>query len=160
MTHELTPARLERHGVQAGRAAVALAFAFALSLLQATPVWAQETGQQMIPQAKPRAPVDTLAELGRALRACWQPPGDSPGSVITFRFGLDLSGRLKGKPLVAYARLTGDGAAQKRFVAAAIAALDACTPVRLSDAFAPIAASRVLTLTFAAPERARPQVPI
>lgn len=108
---------------------------------------------------RPGRPVTNFSELSRALRACWQPPPDSPGSVITFRFGLDVSGRLKGKPLVSYSRLTGDGTAQRRFVAAALGALDGCTPVRLSPDFAPIAASRVLTLTFTAQEKSR-EIPI
>ncbi|QTL03139.1 hypothetical protein J5J86_20660 [Aquabacter sp. L1I39] len=108
---------------------------------------------------RPGTPVATFPDLSRALRACWQPPDDSAGSIITFRFGLDVAGQLKGKPLVTYSRLTGDGVAQRRFVAAALAALANCTPVPLDPGFAPIAASRVLTLTFSAPE-ARRQVPI
>lgn len=105
------------------------------------------------------APVATFADLSRALRACWRPPSGSPGSVITFRFGLDVAGKLKGKPLVTYSRLTGDSLAQRQFVASALAALNACTPVRLEPDFAPIAANRVLTLTFASPEIRR-EVPI
>ncbi len=100
-------------------------------------------------------PVATFEDLNRALKACWRPPSDSPGSVITFRFGLDVQGRLKGKPLVTYSRLTGDGLAQRRFFAAALTALDACTPVLLEPQFAPIAANRVLTLTFASPAPTR-----
>lgn len=109
--------------------------------------------------AQPRAPVATFSDLGRALRACWRPPAGSAGSVITFRFGLDLGGKLKGKPLVTYSRLTGDSIAQREFVASALSALAACTPVILDPGFAPIATNRVLTLTFASPESRR-EVPI
>lgn len=58
-----------------------------------------------------------------------------------------------------YSRLTGDSLAQRQFVASALAALNACTPVLLEPDFAPIAANRVLTLTFASPENRR-EVPI
>ncbi len=107
--------------------------------------------------AAPRPPVNTVPvatmnQLGKALFACWAPPPGTAGSEITFRFGLTAKGELRGKPLATYSVLTGSQDSQRAFVAAAILALSRCTPVLMTDPFARIAASRVLTLRFVSGE--------
>ncbi|MFG1397063.1 hypothetical protein [Roseixanthobacter pseudopolyaromaticivorans] len=97
-------------------------------------------------------PVETVAELSKALYACWAPPPGTAGSEITLRFGLTAKGELRGKPLATYSVLTGDLETQRAFVAAAILALSRCTPIRMSEQLARVVASRVWTMRFASGE--------
>ncbi|MEP9367949.1 hypothetical protein [Xanthobacter sp. VNH20] len=97
-------------------------------------------------------PVETLAELSKALYACWAPPPGTAGSEITLRFGLTAKGELRGKPLATYSVLTGDVETQRAFVAAAILALSRCTPIRMSEQLGRVVASRVWTMRFASGE--------
>ncbi|MFG1424849.1 hypothetical protein [Roseixanthobacter glucoisosaccharinicivorans] len=97
-------------------------------------------------------PVETLAQLSKALYACWAPPPGTAGSEITLRFGLTAKGEVRGKPLATYSVLTGDAETQRAFVAAAILALSRCTPIRMSEQLGRVVASRVLTLRFASGE--------
>lgn len=96
-----------------------------------------------------------LDQIGPALHACWVPPAGSVGSHITLRFGLTAQGRLKGMPLATHSLLTGDDATQRAFVAAALTALDRCTPLSMTPELARIVGSRVLTLRFSAEPRPR-----
>lgn len=91
-------------------------------------------------------PVSTMKQLGRAFTACWAPPPGTAGSQITFRFGINAKGELRGKPLATYSVLKGTQDAQRAFVAAALLALSRCTPILMTEQFARIAASRVLIL--------------
>lgn len=93
-------------------------------------------------------PVRSFGELSDALTACWSPPPGTQGFEITLRFGLTGKGELRGKPLATHSVLPGPPDIQRAFVAAAIMALSDCTPVRMSEDFARIAASRVLNLRF------------
>lgn len=119
-----------------------------LSLAMAMPAVAQEAR----PPAD-AAPVDGMRALGRALHACWAPPPGTEGSEITFKFGLTAKGELRGKPLATYSVLTGSQDKQRAFVAAALVALSRCTPVRMTEDFARVAASRVLILRFVSGQR-------
>lgn len=98
-------------------------------------------------------PVGTMDQLGKALFACWAPPPGTEGSEITFKFGLSAKGELRGKPLATYSVLKGSRERQRAFVEAALLALSRCTPVRMTEQFARVAASRVLILRFASGER-------
>lgn len=126
-----------------------LGFAFAMAFaLASPPAFAQE--------ARPpvnTVPVGTMDQLGKALFACWTPPPETEGSEITFKFGLTAKGELRGKPLATYSVLTGSGERQRAFVEAALLALSRCTPVRMTEQFARVAASRVLILRFVSGER-------
>lgn len=101
------------------------------------------------------AALSRLDQIGPALLACWAPPAGSMGSHITFRFGLNAQGRLKGMPLATHSLLTGDDATRRAFVAAALTALDRCTPLSLTPELARVVGSRVLTLRFSAEPRPR-----
>ncbi|MFG1280453.1 hypothetical protein V5F34_00060 [Xanthobacter autotrophicus] len=103
------------------------------------------------PPARPPAnavPVNSFDELSRALFACWAPPPGTVGFEITLRFGLTGKGELRGKPLATYSVLSGPPDLQRAFVAAAVLALSDCTPVLMTEAFARVAAARVLTVRF------------
>ncbi len=93
-------------------------------------------------------PIDTLKQLGPALAACWRPPAHSTGSQVTLAFSLSRTGALIGAPRITYAKLLGDGGAQRVFVAAALRALSACLPVSLSSGLGGAVAGRPLTIRF------------
>lgn len=108
------------------------------------------------PPARPPAnavPVNSFDDLSRALFACWVPPPGTMGFEITLRFGLTGKGELRGKPLATYSVLPGPPDLQRAFVAAAILALSNCTPVLMTEAFARVAAARVLTIRLVATGR-------
>ena len=105
------------------------------------------------PPARPPAntvPVNSFDDLSRALFACWVPPPGTMGFQITLRFGLTGKGELRGKPLATYSVLPGPPDLQRDFVAAAVLSLSNCTPVLMTEAFARVAAARVLTIRFIA----------
>lgn len=138
------------------RVAVLMTVLLAMPLaLAAAPARAQpQPPGQPQPQAA-GAPLSRLDQIGPALRACWAAPAGSEGSEITFRFGLDSRGALKGAPIATYSRLTGDKDAQRAFVAAALLALQRCTPLSMTPDLGRVVASRVLTLRFSAQARTR-----
>jgi hypothetical protein len=88
----------------------------------------------------PRA--NTLRELFPMLTRCWHAPAGSEGSTITVGITLKRDGSIFGQPSITYSKLTGDADAQKRFVATALAALAACTPVPITDALGGAIAGR------------------
>jgi hypothetical protein len=53
-----------------------------------------------------------------------------------------------GQPWITYSKLSGDADAQKRFVAAALVALAACTPVAITDALGGAIAGRRIFIRF------------
>ena len=65
------------------------------------------------------------------------PPG-TEGSLIAYRFGLDKTGAIRGKPLTAARRLVGDNDAQRSYEEAASAALARCFPLKVTPAFDPL----------------------
>ncbi len=100
------------------------------------------------------APLTAISQVGRAFQACWTAPSGTEGSRITFRFGLNAKGELKGTPSVTYSQLTGDRDAQRAFVAAALLSFSRCTPLLMSPDLGRVVASRVLTITFVSRGRA------
>ena len=121
------------------------------ALLVALPASVSGGAALAAPPDRPPAnavPVDSFDALSRALNACWAPPPGTVGFEITLRFGLTGKGELRGKPLATYSVLTGPPDLQRAFVAAAILAISNCTPVRMTEAFARVAASRVLIIRF------------
>ena len=102
------------------------------------------------------APVNTLRELFPMLTRCWSAPAGSEGSTVTVGITLRRDGTLFGQPTITYSRLTGDTGAQRRFVASALAALAACTPVAITGALGGAIAGRRLFIRF---ESRVPQTP-
>lgn len=93
-------------------------------------------------------PIDNWAELRRALAVCWSAPPDTDGSLIAFRFGLDRTGALRGRPLVTARRLTGDPDARRRYEEAAVDALSRCLPVSVTAAFGAVLGESPIRLRF------------
>jgi len=102
-------------------------------------------------------PLDRIAEIGPAIRACWKPPSEDSGMELTLVFSLDRGGAILGKPRISYSRLGGDRDKQKRFVASVLAALAACTPLALTDSLGGAIAGRPFAMRFRASD-GRPQI--
>jgi hypothetical protein len=94
------------------------------------------------------APANTLRALFPMLTRCWRAPAGSQGSTITVGLTLKRDGTLFGVPTITYSKLTGDTDTQKRFVAAALAALATCTPVAITDALGGAIAGRRIFIRF------------
>jgi hypothetical protein len=82
------------------------------------------------------------------LTRCWRAPAGSEESTITVGITLKRDGSIFGRPSITYSKLTGDADAQKRFVATALAALAACTPVAITDALGGAIAGRRIFIRF------------
>jgi hypothetical protein len=105
--------------------------------------------------------VDRLDEIAPALRRCWAPPplpGDLSGAMVSLRFSLRRDGSLFGEPRVTWETRRGDAEFQRRFGASAVAAIRACTPMRLSAGLGASIAGRPFTIRFhgRAPSNERP----
>lgn len=105
------------------------------------------TGLAFPAQAQP-APVNNWAEFHRAMAACWTVPPGTEGSLIAFRFGLDKTGAIRGKPLTTARQLTGDRDAQRHYEEAAAAALSRCFPIAVTPSFGAILGESPIYLRF------------
>jgi hypothetical protein len=94
------------------------------------------------------APANTLRELFPLLTRCWRAPAGSEGSTVTVGITLRRDGTMFGQPSITYSKLAGEADTQKRFVAAALAALAACTPVAITDALGGAIAGRRIFIRF------------
>jgi hypothetical protein len=94
------------------------------------------------------APANTLRELYPMLTRCWRVPPGSEGSTITVGITLKRDGTMFGQPTITYSKLAGAADAQKRFVASALAALAACTPVSITDGLGGAIAGRRIFIRF------------
>lgn len=118
-------------------------------MLLALLAWFQ-FGRSVVAQPVERPPLDRLADIGPAIHACWKPPSDASGMELTLVFSLDRSGAVLGKPRISYSKLLGDPEQQRRFVASVLAALSACTPLRITDSLGAAIAGRPFAMRFRA----------
>lgn len=84
--------------------------------------------------------LDRIRDVGPYLSACWRPdraPGRTTAGApqVTLRAGFKRSGALIGPPRVTYSFPPAIDAAQRSFVAAAVAAFNRCTPLPLTVGF-------------------------
>jgi hypothetical protein len=94
------------------------------------------------------APANTLRELFPMLTRCWRAPAGSAGSAVTVGITLRRDGTMFGQFTITYSKLIGDADAQKRFVATALAALAACTPVAITNTLGGAIAGRRIFIRF------------
>jgi hypothetical protein len=99
-------------------------------------------------RAAEAAPANTLRELFPLLTRCWRAPPRSEGSTLTVGITLKRDGTMFGQPTITYSKLAGDADTQKRFVASALAALAACTPVAITDGLGGAIAGRRIFIRF------------
>ena len=95
------------------------------------------------------APLNTMDEVGAAIRACWTAPADSKGSFVTLSFSFKRDGTLIGPPQPTDISVAGDEEAKKHFVDAAIAAVESCVPLEFAPALAAGIGGQVFTMQFA-----------
>ena len=96
-------------------------------------------------------PLARLDAIGPAIARCWSPPplpGDLTGAMVTVRFSLRRDGTLFGQPRIAWETRRGDAGFQNAFAQSAIAAVERCTPMRLSKDLGASIAGRPFTLRF------------
>lgn len=99
------------------------------------------------------APLNTMDDVGAAIRACWAPPAGAGNSTVTLSFSFKRDGTLIGPPKPTAINVTGDANARQSFVGAAIAALEHCLPLSFSPALAQGIAGTVFTMQFGAPKQ-------
>jgi hypothetical protein len=100
---------------------------------------------------KPQAPLNTLADLGAALRACWVPPPldqSRPGMQITVQMAFRRNGELFGKPRITFetAGATDDERLAYRIAVAQM--LERCASLPFTDTLGNAVAGRPFTMRF------------
>jgi hypothetical protein len=100
---------------------------------------------------KPQTPLNTLADLGAALRACWVPPPldqSRPGMQITMQMAFRRNGELFGKPRITFetAGATDDERLAYRIAVAQM--LERCASLPFTDALGNAVAGRPFTMRF------------
>ncbi|QCI62900.1 hypothetical protein [Phreatobacter stygius] len=110
--------------------------------------------------AQPSAPADnrpkinTLREIGPALRACFSTPQVTRSYTVTIRMSFNRRGSLIGRPAVTYSAFEAGG--DREQVAAAITeALRRCTPLPFTDSLGNAVAGRIFTFVFSQAARTR-----
>jgi len=98
-------------------------------------------------RADETAPADTLMDMRRAIGACLARTPLAAGSRVTIRFMMKRDGSVFGRPHLAWSHLEGDAEAQRRFLAAAVQAVDSCLPASVTPALGAAIAGRMFTIT-------------
>jgi hypothetical protein len=98
-------------------------------------------------------PLTTMNEVGKAILACWKPPAGAKNSSVTLRFSFKKDGSLIGSPRSTATDVDGDENIRQQFFAAAIDAVEQCTPVEFSRDLAQKIAGLVFTMKFATADR-------
>ncbi|CAN7258854.1 hypothetical protein [Mesorhizobium sp. LjNodule214] len=104
-------------------------------------------------------PLTTMDEVGAAILSCWKPPVGVEKSTVTLSFSLKSDGSLVGPPQSTFVNVAGDEEVRQHFVAAAMDAVDRCTPVELSPALAQGIGGNPFTLEFASSDKAQTLTP-
>ncbi len=95
------------------------------------------------------ATLNTMDDVGAAIRACWTPPSGVKNSTVTLSFSFKRDGTLIGPPRPTAIHVQGDAKARKSFVDAATSALAQCLPLTFSPTLAKGIGGTVFTLQFA-----------
>ncbi len=135
-------------------------FAAALAALAlAPPARAVASQQAALTQVEATAPaprdskkaLNTIAEVFRALEACWIPPDldeSRAGMQITVMVAFKRSGELLGEPRITYETPTATEAERTAYRTAMAQALARCLPLHFTDALGNALAGRPMTLRF------------
>ena len=113
----------EQRGVQIGKAMKSLKRVVSCAI---API--------LMPLTTHADPLTTMDGVGTAVMSCWKPPAGIKKSTVTLSFSLKGDGSLIGPPQATFINVTGDEKVRQKFVAAALDAVDRCTPVELSPA--------------------------
>jgi hypothetical protein len=96
-------------------------------------------------------PLDTIADLFDALRACWLPPPQDearPGMQMSVRLSFRRSGQMIGAPRVTYASPDAPAAARNIYHDAIMAALMRCTPLPFTTGLGGALAGRPIAIRY------------
>lgn len=110
-----------------------------------------EIGRDNRAPVKPRRAVNTIQDLSRALRDCWNPPPVDPqvGPIdATFTVSFKRSGELFGKPRVITFVQTVTPEIRGRYYAAVAEALDLCSQMPFTEQMGGAVAGRVFRVNF------------
>ena len=106
------------------------------------------------PQAPPHPPqLNTLRDVGLALEICWlanEPPLEQarPGMTVTVMLTFTRSGALQGEPRFTYVTREASAETRALYQRAAVAAINACTPLPFTEALGNALAGRPNTMRF------------
>ena len=95
----------------------------------------------------------TMNQVGKAVLACWEPPAGVKNSSVTLSFSFKRDGSLIGPPRSTAIDVDGDESTRKQFIAAAIDAVEQCTPVKFSSDLAQGIPGQVFSMEFATADR-------
>ena len=109
----------------------------------------------LLPLTTHAEPLTTMDEVGAAVMACWKPPAGVKNSTVTLSFSFESDGSLIGPPQATDINVAGDETVRQQFVAAAMDAVDRCTPVELSPALAQGIGGNPFTMEFASADKAQ-----
>lgn len=93
---------------------------------------------------KDPTPASNLNEMFDAIYACWVPPDDTEGLVVTLQFILHKDGQIRGKVVVTAARPQEDSPRRQAFIDSAIEAVKRAAPVPFTEEFGNRIAGRPL----------------
>jgi hypothetical protein len=99
----------------------------------------------------PQGPVNTISELGAALRACWVPPPldqARPGMQITVQMTFQRNGELFGKPKITFESPGASDDDRLTYRLAVAEMLKRCASLPFTDAFGNAVAGRPFTMRF------------
>jgi hypothetical protein len=99
------------------------------------------------PAAAPQGPLNTMADIGRALRGCWQwPPASEArsGMELTVRVSFKRNGEIFGARITYQTRNVSDEE-RALYQGALLAALSRCSPLPLSESLGEAIAGRPFT---------------
>ena len=104
-------------------------------------------------------PLTTMGEVGAVIMSCWKPPVGVEKSTVTLSFSIKSDGSLVGPPQSTFINVAGDEEVRQHFVAAAMDAVDRCTPVELSPALAEGIGGQPFTMEFVSSDKAQTLTP-
>lgn len=99
------------------------------------------------------ATLNTMADVGAAIQACWTPPANAGNSTVTLSFSFKRDGTLIGPPRATAVKVAGDDKARQAFIDAATAAVKNCTPLTFSPTLAQGIGGKVFTLQLVSPKQ-------
>ena len=108
-----------------------------------------------LPLTTQAEPLTTMDDVGAAVMSCWKPPSGVKNSTVTLSFSFKDDGSLIGTPQATYINVAGDEKVRQQFVAAAMDAVDRCTPVELSPALAQGIGGQPFTMEFTSADKAQ-----
>jgi hypothetical protein len=98
---------------------------------------------------EPRVRLNTLVELGRALRACWLPPPieqSRPGMQITVMMSFRRNGELLGQPRITFESADASDDERLAYRIAVADMLKRCAPLPFTEGLGNAVAGRPFTM--------------